>query len=66
MATKLPPKVEDPVPLPAGSPEQLITVFNKTYVPFFEFDSEKYRLVLNVDKDFLNGSFNNGRYESTL
>ena len=37
-------------------------MFSATYVPFFEFDSDKYRLVLNVDKDFLNGSFWNGRY----
>ena len=57
IATKLPARFPVPVPLPAGSPDQLLNVCHKTYVLFFKFDSDNYRLVLNVDKDFLNSSF---------
>ena len=47
-------------------PDDLIVMFGQTCVPFFEFDSDKYRLVLNVDKLFIDGSSLNGKYKGSL
>ena len=38
----------------------ILDKFAKTYIPFFEYDYDKCRLVLNLDQTFVAGSYVNG------
>ena len=49
-----------------AGPGELPDLFKATYIPYFEFDSDKYRLVLNIDKDFCNGGYWAGRYVGSV
>ena len=38
----------------------------RMYGPFFQYDYDKCRLVLNIDQNFANDSFSGGKYVSSL
>ena len=49
-----------------ASPTELWPSVKDAYVPFFEFDSDKYRLVLNIDQSFVDGKTPNGKFDGLL
>ena len=49
-----------------ASPTELWPSVKNAYVPFFEFDSDKYRLVLNIDQSFVDGNTPNGKFDGLL
>ena len=48
------------------SPTEVWPVLHKTYPPFFEFDTDKCRLVLNIDQSFVDGKTPNGKFDGLL
>ena len=53
--------------IPAGflqgtDEKDISTIMKNTYAPYFEYDYDKCRLVLNLDQSFNSGSYGNGTY----
>ena len=49
-----------------ASPTELWPSVKNAYVPLFEFDSDKYRLILNIDQSFVDGKTPNGKFDGLL
>ena len=48
------------------SAAEIWPVLRKTYPPFFEFDTDKCRLILNIDQSFVDGITPNGKFDGLL
>ena len=48
------------------SPAEVSAALRKTYPPFFEFDTDKCRLVLNIDQSFVDGVTPHGKFDGLL